>query len=248
MLVEQLSYSNRWRRVHPAAKSVFALCGIIAAFLAQSPVISLLLALILILITCAGARIPLNLYLRISAAPLLFLLVSGVTLAVSVGWQRSFPWLHLGVNQSQVMVALHVAGRSLVSLTALLFLAMTTPLNDLIALLRRLGFPTVLTDLMTLCYRTLFVFVESTHDIVTAQSSRLGYASLRLSLRSLGIMVAALTVQIWQRSQALHQSAISRANDGPLRFLTPEYPLSVPSLLAGLLAGCSLIALATVRP
>lgn len=248
MLVEQLSYSNRWRRAHPAAKCVFALCGMISAFVASSPAVAALLALLLVAITCYGPRIPLRCYLRVSAAPLLFLMVSGATLAVSVGWQGEFPWLCVTSADGQLQAALRVAGRSLVCLASLLFLAMTTPLNDLISLLRRLGFPDVLTDLMTLCYRTLFVFLEATHDIVTAQSSRLGYATPRLALRSLGIMVAALTVQVWQRSRALQQAALSRANDGPLRFLTPAYPNGAGSVLVGLAAGCLLIILAVAQP
>jgi cobalt/nickel transport system permease protein len=248
MLIEQLSYANRWRRVHPAAKCVFALCGMVAAFVASSPAIAAVVAALLVAITCFGAGIPLRCYLRVSAAPLLFLLVSGTTLAVSVRWQGEFPWLTLTSGYDQLREALHVAGRSLVCLAALLFLALSTPLNDLISLLRRIGLPDVLTDLMTLCYRTLFVFIESTHDIVTAQSSRLGYATPRLALRSLGIMVAALTVQVWQRSQALQQAALSRANDGPLRFLTPTYPAGAGSILVGFTAGCALIILAVINP
>lgn len=247
MLIEQLSYSNRLRRVHPAAKAVFSLCGMVAAFLAHSPVAAFIMVLLLVAVTWLGAGIPLGSYLRVSAAPLLFLLVSGGSLAVSVGWQGEFPWIYLDSSREQFLVARQVAGRSLVCLAALLFLALSTPLNDLIALLRRIGFPAVLTDMMTLCYRTLFVFVEALHDISTAQASRLGYATPRLALRSLGIMVASLTVQIWQRSLALHHSALSRANDGPLCFMTPSYPAAAGSLLIGLLAGCALIALAMVH-
>lgn len=246
MLIEQFSYSNRWRRVHPAAKTVFTLCGMAAGFLTRSPAMAAIMALILVAITRLGAGIPLRCYLRVSAAPLMFLLVSGATLAVSIGWQGQFPWICLDSSLQQLLAASHVAGRSLVCLASLLFLSLTTPLNDLIALLRRIGFPAVLTDLMTLCYRTLFVFVEAIHDITTAQASRLGYARPGLALRSLGIMVASLTVQIWQRSLALHQSALSRANDGPLCFLTPSYPAVAGSLFVSLLAGGALITLALV--
>lgn len=248
MLIEQFSYSNRWRRVHPAAKCVFALCGIIAAFVASSPWNALVVAALLAITTCYGAKIPFRSYLRVSAAPLLFLLVSGLTLAVSVGWQHHYPWLYYSSSRAQLFSALRVAERSLACLAALLFLALTTPLNDLIGLLRHIGFPAVLTDLMTLCYRTLFVFMEATRDIATAQSSRLGYASPRLALRSLGIMIASLTVQVWQRSQALQRAAFSRANGGPLCFLTPVYPSVPRNVLISLAAGCALIVLATIRP
>jgi cobalt/nickel transport system permease protein len=47
-------------------------------------------------------------------------------------------------------------------------------------------------------------------DTLTAQRARLGYASLRHGWRSLGLLVANLTVQIWQRAQALHRAALAR--------------------------------------
>ena len=129
---------------------------------------------------------------------------------------------------------LDLAGRSIGALAALLFLAATTPLIDLIALLRRLHLPEVLLELMVLCYRMLFVFSESVRDTRTAQSARLGYAAPRLALRSLGSLAGNLTVQIWQRAHALHVAAQSRNNDGPLRFLEPEYANSGRDLaLAG---------------
>lgn len=246
MLIERFSYSNRWRRVHPAAKCVFASCGIIAAFVASAPWNAFLVTALLVVATCYGAKIPFRCYLRVSAAPLIFLLISGATLAVSIGWQPHYPWLYYSSSKAQLASALRVAERSLACLAALLFLALTTPLNDLIGLLRQIGFPAVLTDLMTLCYRTLFIFMEATRDIATAQSARLGYATPRFALHSLGIMIASLTVQVWQRSQALQRAAFSRANDGPLCFLTPVYPAGHRTLLISLAAGSALIALAAI--
>ena len=120
--------------------------------------------------------------------------------------------------------AAQVAGRSLGALSALLFFAMTTPLTDSIGLLRRLRAPETLLDIMTLCYRTLFVFSDAVRETTTAQAARLGYATSRQSLRSLGILTATLTVQVWQRSQALHAAALARNGDGPLRFQTRLSP------------------------
>jgi len=100
---------------------------------------------------------------------------------------------------------------------------MTTPLIDLIALLRRLKTPEVLLDIMVLCYRMLFVFSAAVHDTLTAQSARLGYATPRLALRSLGGLTANLTLQVWQRAHDLNVAAQARNNDGPLRFLEPRF-------------------------
>ena len=77
---------------------------------------------------------------------------------------------------------------------------------------------------MVLCYRSLFVLPPRSRDTRTAQAARLGYGSPRLALRSLGQLVANLTLQVWQRAQTLHGAALARNNDGPLRFLPAVSP------------------------
>ena len=227
MLIEQCAYSNRWRAVSPAAKGLFALGGFVAAFAAVQPLTALAVAGLITLVAVAGAGVPLTRFARIALPPLGFLLLGCLSLAFSLAWsvdpqgngqELAVRWLPEGWAP-----ILTLGGRSIGALAALLFLAATTPLIDLIALFRRLRLPEILLELMVLCYRMLFVFSESVRNTRTAQAARLGHATPRLALRSLGSLAANLTVQIWQRAHALHVAALSRNNDGPLRFLEPEY-------------------------
>jgi cobalt/nickel transport system permease protein len=131
-------------------------------------------------------------------------------------------------------------------LTALLFLALTTPLSDIISLLRRCKIPETLLDLMTLCYRTLFVLSEAINDTTTAQSARLGYTTLTISIRSLGGLISNLIVHVWQRSFALHNAAQARGNDGALRFLENSYTNSRLSISIATVSGFLMVALAAL--
>jgi len=246
MLIEQSAYTNRWRSVSPAAKVLFSLCGLIAAYAAATPANACSIAAVLCAVTVLGAGIPPGLYLRVAAPALLFLLVSTLSLAVSPTIGDSVGGFSLNLAQNGFSHITQVCGRSLGGLGALLFLALTTPLIDVIALLRRLRAPEVLLDIMVLCYSTLFVFSESVHDTITAQSSRLGYATFRHSMRSLGGVVANMTVQVWHRSLALHLSAMARNNDGPMRFLEHTYPNSTRDICIALSGGIVLITLSMV--
>ena len=218
MLIEQSAYANRWRAVSPAAKAVFAVCGIVAAFAAVSPAAALAVAALLAASTTLGAKVPPGRYLRVAAPALFFLATSCLSLAFSL--DTDLAWR---LAPDGVLRIAQVGSRSLGALAALLFLVMTTPLIDLIALLRRLKTPEVLLDIMVLCYRMLFVFSAAVHDTLTAQSARLGYATPRLALRSLGGLTANLTLQVWQRAHDLNVAAQARNNDGPLRFLEPRF-------------------------
>ena len=248
MLIEQCAYGNRWRAVSPAAKGLFAVGGFIAAFAAGQPQAALAAAGLVTLVAVAGAGIPLSRFIRIALPPLGFLLLGCLSLAFSLAWSVNpqdngqelvMRWLPDGWTPILIL-----GGRSVGALAALLFLAATTPLIDLIALLRRLRLPEVLLELMVLCYRMLFVFSEAVRNTRTAQAARLGYAAPRLALRSLGSLAANLTVQIWQRAHALHVAALSRNNDGPLRFLEPEYVNSRRDLVLAGVGAVALIGLA----
>lgn len=246
MLIEQSAYANRWRRVSPAAKATFALCGIVASFVAATPLAAVAVVCLLAVVTWVGAGIPVGRYLRVAAPALFFLATSCLSLALSLGSNADSGALSLHLTPDGLQKVAEVSSRSLGALAALLFLVLTTPLIDLIALLRRLKTPEVLLEIMVLCYRMLFVFSEAVRDTLTAQSARLGYATSRLALRSLGGLAANLTVQVWQRAHALHIAAQARNNDGPLRFLEPKFANAGLDISLAAASGSVLIALAVV--
>lgn len=246
MLIEQSAYANRWRKVTPAAKALFALGGFVAAFVARAPHAAVAIAGILAVTTLAGPAIPAGRYLRVALPALLFLALSCLSLAVSLDLGNETDGVALHLSSAGTGKVAEVGARSLAALAALLFLVLTTPLIDLIALLRRLRVPEILLELMVLCYRMLFVFSEALHDTLTAQSARLGYATPRLALRSLGQLTANLTVQIWQRAHGLHVAAQARNNDGALRFIEPAFACARRDVALAGIAGGALVALAIV--
>ncbi len=240
MRIEQAAYLSRWRPISPAAKGLFALGGLIAAFAAPTPGGALAVAALLLAVTCLAAGIPAPLYLRVATAPLVFLALSSLSLAVSLGNTEAGN-LSLTMAPDAGLQMARVGSRSLGGLAAMLLLILTTPLPDLIALLRGLKTPELLLDMMVLGYRMLSVFTTAVRDTLTAQSARLGYATRRLAWRSLAMLVANLAVQVWQRARALHVAAQARNNDGPLRFVSRSFPHARCDCTLAMAAGTLLI-------
>lgn len=241
MLIDDAAYGNRWRHVSPAAKSCFALAALAAALLGASSLAGALTAVLLAAITCGCAGVAWATYLRVAAWPLGFLALACLSLLVSIGLgaDGSVSWRLADDGGVSALAALV---RSLAALAALLFLVLTTPLVDLIALLRRLRVPAVLLDLMVIAYRMLFVLAETMRDMRTAQAARLGYRDARRSLASLGLLAANLIVQVWQRAQQLQAAAQARNGEGALRFLSPQYASSNRDTMIAAFAGSLLIA------
>ena len=64
--------------------------------------------------------------------------------------------------------------RALAAIAAVYFLVLTTPLTEIVGLLRRLRVPALLLELMVLAYRQIHVFSEVAGQMRSAQVSRLG--------------------------------------------------------------------------
>ena len=239
MLIEQAAYGSRWRSVHPAAKSLVALCALLAALAAPSAAHALLLAGIMTLLTLLGAGTPPRLYLRVAMPAWGLLAFSSLGLLVSIngdasGWQ---------LQTTEAARALPLLARSLAALSASLFLMLSTPLPELIALLRRMRCPDVLLDTMVLAYRSSSVLHAALHDARCAQQLRLGRAGFAQRLHASALLAASLAGQLWQRAHWQQQAASARLGEGPLCFLPRDYPQARRELAIATLAGSLLLGL-----
>jgi cobalt/nickel transport system permease protein len=239
MRIDSAAYASRWRCIAPSAKALFALIGTVAAWTAHSHGMLALLAAALVLAALLGARVPLRTYLTVVLAPLAFLLLSCLTMLVTPGTDGAWHWA-----STSLPVVAQTALRSFTVLAALLCLVLTTPLPDLLALLRSLRAPELLIDLMALCYRMLFVLRQAWDEGFTAQDARLGYGGWRLAWRSAGLLTGQIAVQVWRRAGALQAAAEARGYDGRLRFMPAQFPNARRDHIAALLGGAALLAAA----
>jgi len=254
MLLDSFAYANRWRYLHPAAKGLLSALALGAALAARSPLAASVCGLTMAIVTVAGAGIPLSRYLRLLLLPAGFLLVGVTGLALSLGGGElplfTLPGTEVSVffSQAGARQALLALCRSLAAVAALYFLVLTTPLTEIIGLLRRLRLPALLLELMVLAYRQIHVLLEVAGQIRVAQAARLGDAGLVSRWRSLSGLGAGLFLKAHRRSIQLHRALVCRGYDHDLRWLERDYPRSPRNLLLFAAAGGGLLALALLLP
>jgi len=254
VLIDRLAYSNRWRLLHPAVKGMLAGLGLVATLTAVSPLVPLLVLATMAGATLFGARIPVGVYLRLLLVPVGFLLAGVAGLAVTPGpgdlllvtlplADQPLGLTHAGLRQTGLVLA-----RACGAVTCLYLLALTTPMTEIITLLRRLRVPGLLLELMLLAYRQLFIFRETTREMMMAQQARLGYAGISNSLRSLAILAANLYLHTYRRSRLLHRALAGRGYVDELRWLERDIALPTGQLILAAAAGGLLVALALLVP
>ncbi len=250
MLLDRYAYNNRWRLLHPAIKGLLAGFGLVAALVSATPLVPLLVMVVMAGATLLGARIPAAAYLRLLLVPAGFLLVGVASLAVSLGGGDTLlvtlPGIAvpLGLSHGGVRQAGLVLARALGAVTSLYLLALTTPMTEIIALLRRLGVPQLLLELMVLAYRQLATVLHIAREMTVAQQSRLGYATAGNSFRALAVLGANLYLRTHQRSRQLHLALVARGYEEELCWLERKPALPAGQLVLAVATGVLLVAMA----
>jgi len=224
--IDRFAYSNRLRFVHPGQKSGLALLVIALCLALNEPLVGLLAAAWMTVLAVAWARLPLRVFGAAVLTEGFFLVFAVLSIAVSIHAGSSRWPLAFSITPESFAAAQLPFTRALGSATAMLFLAFTTPLVDLLDLGRRAGAPVLLLDLATLIYRFIFVLLESLQRMVIAQETRLGYANMRRAMNSAALVASRLLIDTYQRSQRLQTALESRGYTGDLRVLPAEYQRS----------------------
>jgi ABC-type cobalt transport system, permease component CbiQ and related transporters len=137
-------------------------------------------------------------------------------------------WLSVSVK-SQAHTAL-IVSRAFGAVSCLCFLSLTTPMPDIIAVLRRIRCPSFIIDLMYLIYRYIFILLSLHHEMHDAAKSRLGFKDYRTSLHATGKIYANLLANSYQFASKNFDAMESRCYDTGIRFLERRISLTAPQI------------------
>lgn len=232
--IDSYAYSNNLKTVHPAEKSLFAVITMVVCL--TSPTI---ITPFIVLILMAGgiifkAGIPARVFFKLMLVPFSFLLISVLTIAFSISSNPSgfliahtINGLTIGIRYPDLLTAVNLFLRSLGAVSCLYFLALTTPMTEIIAVLHKMRVPGIIAELMVLIYRFIFVFMETATTIHRAQASRSGFISIKSSFRSMSRLFSALLGKVFVKSQQLYDAMAARCYTGEIKVLAKKYPINL---------------------
>jgi len=198
LAIDRHAWTNRWRRHHPGEQLLLAGGGLVLALTLPPLTAGPLLCILMAGATVVGAGVPIRALLGVMALPTGFLLTSAPSLALSLDLRDG---LHLAYSPAGMTLALEVTLRSLGALSCLAFLALTTPVAELVLWLRRLGVPAAVVEIALLIYRLIFIFAERALAGQQAQAARQGCSTKGRSLKSLGLLIATLFQRALERAR-----------------------------------------------
>ena len=237
-LLEDVAQKNGLREVSTWVKLAAGLGAICLCLLATGYAAPLFIALVLSAAVFLLARVDAKTYAELFLVPLWFALMSaGVIVLISGGehvfWSwNPLPFLSLSVSVESINQGFFILCRVIGGTSALLFIALTTPMTDLFIVMRRCGVPGFVVDLAMIIYRTIFFLMDQVQQIYRAQVMRLGYSGWRESINTFAMMCGAAFIASWDAGDDLVRAMDARCYDGKFALLGANRPAGIRPLAA----------------
>lgn len=180
-----------------------------------------------------------------SALALPFAIMAGIGMPFV---QEGTPVLSISVMDCQITMTsigvlrfANVMVKSWLSILATITLIFTTHFLEIVKALRSLGIPLVLTSIIALMYRYMYVLLDEAQRLMRAREARSAdldtgkaASSLLWRARVTGYMVGTLFLRTYERSERIYSAMLARGFTGEIRSLRRPVLSSRDVVLGGL--------------
>ncbi len=226
--LDAYAYSSKLRALHPIQKLFIAFPPLLFGLWVNRPSISIVILLSMCVLVVGFGRTSFWVWLKLMTLPAIFLTLG--LLGVLVEWSsenETFTWwinmfgFYFGVTPNGLNKSFHIGLNALAAVSCLYFLALTTPLGDLLRTFYQLKVPKLICELMSMMYRFIFLLIETAETIHTAQVSRLSNATIKSRYRSFSTLVFRMFVRSHHLASEQFTALESRGYQGELTVLNP---------------------------
>lgn len=128
-------------------------------------------------------------------------------------WQSPVSWIHitdLGINWTIILSV-----RLIVCLTAIVLLSSTSPMQEIVQSLRKLGMPRDIAMILSIMVRFLFIFIDELESIRTSQKSRnfdihSSITPYKWRVKQVGYTIGMMFLKAYEKGETTFFSMMSR--------------------------------------
>lgn len=125
----------------------------------------------------------------------------------------AYSWIQ--ITDTGLNWAILLFGRVITSLTAIVLLSSTSPMQEIVASFRKLKMPKELAMILSITVRFLFVFIDELTTIRNAQKSRnfnihSKLVPYRWIVKQVGYTIAMMFLKSYEQGERVHKSMVSR--------------------------------------
>ena len=226
--LEYYSYNSKINSWNPHLKFWYSMVLIVLGIILSNIYISISIVFICGFITIFLGKISLKKYIDFFKVPTIFLLISVAVININFSKNiTDFYYFNIGdlyiyTTDENIKKSCILFWRALSGVSSMYMLALSTPLNEIIYVIKKVRTPQIIIELMYLVYRFIFIMRDSYKSMRKSIESRLGFIDYRTSLLSFGKIISNILIVSLRKSNSFYDSMESRGYKGEIRFFIKE--------------------------
>ncbi|MGQ9718249.1 MAG: cobalt ECF transporter T component CbiQ [Nitrososphaerales archaeon] len=222
---ERFSLSNGFlQSIDPRVK-VFSFTAFILVAIVSKSILPLITLITMTFILSIASKIPLRFFTLRTTFALIFVALIALPLPFIT---PGSPIATIGNNGYQISItsegvfkALQFVLRVWACITPLILLVLTTRFSSLIHSLERFRVPRVFTNMMSVTYRFIFLFIDEAYRMILARESRtVRRESCLRAMKALASMMSTLFIRSYERGERVYLAMMARGYEGNIRPIT----------------------------
>ncbi len=214
--IDNLAYQSPFIKYSAMSKFIFTITILLLCLYFNDIVISCYIIITMLLINVLKNNIKIQQYITMLSIPFVFVFFGCIAIAVEIQFK---PHITIYVTKQTLLKSICVMARTFGAVSALYFLTLSTPIYQIVSVFQKLHIPKILTELMYITYRYLFILIEVQHQLKIAAMSRLGYCDIVTSFKTFCSCIANLLLLSLKKAQQHYQAMEARCYTGELLFL-----------------------------
>jgi len=248
-ILDDLALNNALSGTNSHLKLLLGISSILICVFSPSFFTPLVVGISMAAVTVGLAKIPLQEYITLLMIPVTFAASGAIVILFLTGGgdpiiSLSLFGTTLTATTGGANLSLLVLSRTFGGMSALFFIALSTPMIQIFTVFHDLKFPREFIDLSMMVYRLIFIFIGEAIAIHNAQVMRNGYNGLKNSVHALSMLCGALFIKAWVRGEEMLIAMDSRCYDGKFEQCGAKQTIGIlPAAATGAyLCGCSVLA------
>lgn len=226
--LEYYSYNSKINSWNPHLKFWYSMVLIVLGIILSNIYISISIVFICGFITIFLGKISLKKYIDFFKVPIIFLLISVAVININFSKNiTDFYYFNIGdlyiyTTDENIKKSCILFWRALSGVSSMYMLALSTPLNEIIYVMKKARTPKIIIELMYLVYRFIFIMRDSYKSMRKSIESRLGFIDYRTSLLSFGKIISNILIVSLRKSNSFYDAMESRCYRGEIIFFIKE--------------------------
>ena len=223
--MDYIAHNNRLSSINTSYKVFVSIIVMLITLALNNLYLDVIVFVLMAFLIILVAKISVKDYLKFITIPFIFTVITSIYLILFTGTGEiiyNTGFFGIVITNNSLNLGIYTFARVFACFSCLGFLALTTPIAEILHFLGDLKVPKILLEIALLMYNTIFIFLEELNTMRNAQETRLGYNGSKSTYRSLGSLFSNLFLKSLDKSEKLQCALDSRCYSGEMPRYKPS--------------------------